>query len=211
MSPDAPQGPRYPSYPGEQQPGGADPTHGTPWSPPAQPDVRPGVQPGAPSFPDQADRSVPEKPAGWWIRVLASFVDGLIVLALSIVPIVGGFVLLFVDADYDEVTDEFTNTNPWGLVVVGLGFAVYLGFDLWNRGLRVGYRGQSLGKQLVGVHVVGRDGAPVGALEGFFRWLVAGLLQWTFIGLLVDLLWPLWDERKQTVHDKAINTYPVRR
>lgn len=205
MSPEEPQGrPSYPQYPGEHQPDLAPGATSGPasWTPVEQP--RPAM------FPDASGRLVPEDPAGWWIRVLAAVVDGVIVVALSIVPIVGGFVLMFAGASYDDVTEEFTDTNPWGLVVVVLGFVLYLAFDLWNRGLRVGYRGQSLGKQLVGVHVVGRNGTPVGALEGFFRWLVAGLLQSTVIGWFIDLAWPWWDERKQTVHDKAINTFPVR-
>jgi uncharacterized RDD family membrane protein YckC len=134
-----------------------------------------------------------------------------LVLAVVVVPFVGGLVLAFRDATYDEVTEDFSNVEPWGLVVTGASVLLYLLVDLWNRGLRVGYRGQSLGKQAVGVHVVGRDGDPVGPLEGFFRWLLAGLLQWTIIGTLVDLLWPLVDEQKQTLHDKAIGTYPVRR
>jgi uncharacterized RDD family membrane protein YckC len=27
---------------------------------------------------------------------------------------------------------------------------------------------------------------------------------------LLDLLWPLWDERNQTLHDKIVKSYVVR-
>jgi uncharacterized RDD family membrane protein YckC len=143
--------------------------------------------------------------------VLASLLDWLVATAIVIVPFVGGLVLAFKDATYVEATEELYDVDPWGLVVAGAAMLLWLAVDLWNRGLRVGYRGQSLGKQAVGVHVVGGHGRPVGSLEGFFRWLVATLLHWTWLGGLADVLWPLFDERKQTLHDKAIGTFPVRR
>ena len=32
-----------------------------------------------------------------------------------------------------------------------------------------------------------------------------------FVGSLLDLLWPLWDPRNQTLHDKAAGTVVLRR
>jgi uncharacterized RDD family membrane protein YckC len=191
--------PRYPEYPGERpvEPPAQDRT-GEPTTSEARPDPQP-VAAGA------------DVPAGWWIRALAALLDGFVVLAVAVVPVVVGLVLAFDDAGYDEATEEVTGVDPTGLVLVGVGLLLWLLVDLWNRGLRVGYRGQSIGKQMVGVHVVGRRGTPVGALEGFFRWLLGGLLQWTLVGFLLDLLWPVFDGRGQTLHDKAIGTFPVRR
>ena len=211
MSPDDPAGPaqhprpQYPRYPGEQQPDTVPP--GAPRPPAATEGASSGSV--APSWPGPA--ATVEEPAGWWIRVLAAVLDWLVATAIVVVPFVGGLVVAFKDATYVEATDELNDVEPWGLVVTGAAMLLWLAVDLWNRGLRVGYRGQSLGKQAVGVHVVGGRGRPVGALEGFFRWLVATLLQWTLLGGLADVLWPLFDDQKQTLHDKAIGTYPVRR
>lgn len=209
MSPDQPAGPpqdprpRYPRYPGEHQPDPAD------W---------PGAASPALTWPSTgehqevtASAAVPDRPAGWWIRVLAAVIDSFVVVGITIVPFVVGLVIAFDGATFDEVTGEVSDVDGRGLVVIGATSVLWGLVDAWNRGLRVGYKGQSLGKQAVGVHVVRADGRPTGALEGFFRWLLSLLLQWTIVGLLVDLLWPLWDERRQTVHDKAIGTYPVRR
>lgn len=200
--------PRYPRYPGDEQPrddlgrsGGPAPASVVPGHP-----APVGGLPG----PAVAGRQS-ERPAGWWVRVLASVVDSLVTFAIALVPLVAGAFVAFSGATYDDTTETYSDVETSGVVLMGAAFLVLLLFDVWNRGLRVGYRGQSLGKQLVRVHVVGGDGAPVGALVGFFRWLVTWLLGWTFVGALLDVLWPLWDDRKQTIHDKAVSTYPVRR
>jgi uncharacterized RDD family membrane protein YckC len=30
------------------------------------------------------------------------------------------------------------------------------------------------------------------------------------VGGLLDLLWPLWDEQRQTLHDKAVGSFVVK-
>jgi hypothetical protein len=56
-----------------------------------------------------------------------------------------------------------------------------------------------------------RTGAPIGFGRAFGRYLLAvvfgaacGLLQ------LLDSLWPLWDDEKQTLRDKATSAIVVR-
>lgn len=193
-----PPRPRYPEYPGEQ------PERS--FAPPAAPATTGHHAPPAPGVADGPTH----RPAGWWIRVAAAVVDFLVPFAITVVPFAVGMVMAFGDTTYDEATETISGVDTSGLVVSGLAWLAFVGLDLWNRGIRVGARGQSLGKQLVGVRVVRRDGSVTGPLEGFFRWLLGSFLQWTFIGLLVDLLWPLGDEHRRTVHDLAIGTYPVR-
>lgn len=191
--------PRYPEYPGEQPERALLPSAAAP--------IAPGHDV---STPPVGPEGLTLLPAGWWLRVVAAWVDFMIPFAITVVPFVVGLVLALKDSTFDEVTETFSGVDPRGFVVSGLAWVVFVAFDLWNRGLRVGSRGQSLGKQLVGVRVVRRDGTVTGPLEGFFRWLLGLFLQWTFIGFFVDLLWPLGDDHKRTVHDLAIGTFPVR-
>ncbi len=70
--------------------------------------------------------------------------------------------------------------------------------------------GQTIGKQLLSLRVVTTSGIPVTLGVGFKRHLLGQTLPSAFtFGLysLLDYSWPLWDERKQALHDKIGDTY----
>jgi uncharacterized RDD family membrane protein YckC len=74
----------------------------------------------------------------------------------------------------------------------------------YNRWYRAGRTGQSWGRQLMGLDLVGAvDVRPVSMLRAFLRDL-AHLLD--TIPCLVGWLWPLWDGRRQTFADKLSDT-----
>jgi uncharacterized RDD family membrane protein YckC len=73
-------------------------------------------------------------------------------------------------------------------------------------------RGQTWAKRLLGIRV--RDeatGGRIGYGRAFARWLMP-LLFWNFFFIpgLLDGLWPLWDARRQTWHDKIVRSVVVR-
>ena len=74
--------------------------------------------------------------------------------------------------------------------------------------------GQTFGKRVLGIHV--RDaasGGPIGADRAGLRYIVVGLFRIIpFFGLftLLDGLWPLWDPRRQALHDKIAGSVVVR-
>lgn len=128
--------------------------------------------------------------AGWWRRVGASLIDGLVLL----VP--GLLVSLL--------------SSSRGVVVLPL----ILGFVYqWQM---LAAKGQTLGNMALGTAVAdattgakptsGRAAARAGASVGFelLSSLTLGLLA------LVDALWPLWDQRNQTLHDKVASTVVVK-
>jgi uncharacterized RDD family membrane protein YckC len=91
-----------------------------------------------------------------------------------------------------------------GRIAVGLVVGVVY-FTLLNGGAR----GQTLGKMVWNIRV--RDaakGGPLGPAKAAVRYAVPAVLA-SFIpilGLLVwltDGLWPLWDRRRQALHDKV--------
>ncbi|MBZ5727185.1 MAG: RDD family protein [Acidobacteriia bacterium] len=80
---------------------------------------------------------------------------------------------------------------------------------LYNRVYLVSRRGYSIGQGLVKVKVVDGYGQLLTQGTAFIRLLVqAGMGLVPFLPLL-DLLWPLWDERRQTLHDKAVSCYVI--
>ncbi len=180
------------------------------------PGYHPPPQGPVPSHPMQSGVPATGAYASWGSRFSAYLLDGLLVFAVMVVPMVIGLVVVFRDAEIDPVTDELTSLDMSGLLLVVLGFGLGLAVDVWNRVFRQGRRGQSLGKQVLGIKVVAlTHGAPIGTGSGLGRWamqsVVPGLVP--FLGsvyVLVDGLFPLWDEKHQAVHDKAVGSVVVR-
>jgi len=77
----------------------------------------------------------------------------------------------------------------------------------------VGFLGHTLGMSLMRLQAVeAREGrTPIGVLRAAIRSATAGLLTIIPLGAIIDLLWPLWDPRNQTIHDKAAGTIVLRR
>jgi uncharacterized RDD family membrane protein YckC len=82
---------------------------------------------------------------------------------------------------------------------------------------RVGaHNGQTLGKQVLSIRVARHDGQPVTAATALIRdvlmkGVVIGGIGGLFLGIppLLDGLWPLWDDQRQTWHDKVAATVVV--
>lgn len=92
-----------------------------------------------------------------------------------------------------------------------LGLALSLLFPFAYFAYCNGELGQTLGKRILGLHVV--DQAS-GARIGFGRALLRhGIFFVLFLALVipgvVNLLFPLWDRRRQTLHDKAVRSVVV--
>lgn len=74
---------------------------------------------------------------------------------------------------------------------------------------RLGTRGQSLGKQAVGIKVIDAgSGGYIGFGRALGRQLFAGLISGSVCAL--GYLWAIWDPRNQTWHDKVVSTVVVK-
>jgi uncharacterized RDD family membrane protein YckC len=101
-------------------------------------------------------------------------------------------------------TSAFTTT---GIVSVLLGVVLTVAVWIWNPVVRQGRRGQSLGKQALGIRLVSAQTAqPIGAGAAFGREIVHVVDGVLYLGYL----WPLWDARKQTFADKIVGSVVVR-
>ena len=156
--------------------------------------------------------------ASWGARVGAQLLHQLLLLA-AMLP--AGLVLLVgAIATQPQVTasesEQFATASRSQLPVPIIALTVVLflaalGFGVWNC-WRAGSRGQSLGKQWVGIHLVSHTTLrPPGGWISIAKATIRGVIG-TFCGLypLATLLWPLWDERKQTLEDKMLSTLVVR-
>lgn len=78
--------------------------------------------------------------------------------------------------------------------------------------IRAGRSGQSYGKRVLGIRLARfSDGQPVGAGLGFLRLFLNWIL-WVACILpgVLNLLWPLWDAKRQTWSDKIARSVVVR-
>jgi uncharacterized RDD family membrane protein YckC len=149
--------------------------------------------------------------AGWGSRVAASLIDALVSLVGGVPYVVG--VVLFIAGSPDSSTYETpqgpsaADTDATLMVVGGLlalvGLVLMLGIQVWNRWIKQGRTGQSVGKKAMSLYLVDqRTGNPIGAGMAFVRDL-AHFLDGIFY---VGYLWPLWDPKKQTFADKLVGT-----
>ena len=145
-------------------------------------------------------------------RAIALIIDSALLL-VGMIPVLIGFVMLAASAPtevyYDELGNLTRSGGDGGLaaaggVLIALGFLVTIALWLWNRVFRMGRKGQSLGKQALGLKLVDdKSGQPIGAGMCFLRELVSGVVNQVFY---LSYLWMLWDTDKVTLADKAVHS-----
>ena len=138
--------------------------------------------------------------AEWGLRVGATIVDGLVLL-------VPEFLILLAIG----LRRTFTTTNPlyFNLAVLAVG-GLYSVYFLSRP------RGQTIGNRAAKTRVVSASsGDSLTFKTSIIRWLVIGAFSFSYlfyVGVLLaplDYLWPLWDPRRQTLHDKIAGTIVV--
>ncbi|MEO9323166.1 RDD family protein [Nocardioides sp. C4-1] len=169
--------------------------------------------------------------AGWWRRVAANLVDGLVMIPVNLALAWPFWSNIFsVYGDYlDEVveasdagrpapptTDLMSDIGGDLLLVSVIGaaayFVYYVGF--------LGWKQATPGKLVMGTRVRLRERpGPMPTSTILLRWLTSsapsligsvpliGLLANLYV--LLDSLWPLWDQNRQALHDKAAKTNVV--
>ena len=162
-----------------------------------------------------------EERHGW---VLATFLQRLAAYAidkvfsglpLAVFVIALVFSLIIVLSDDTEPLVDNSGTIVWVLVAVSLGsLAVFVGYVVWW--LFTLRRGQTPGKQMVGIRVIKNNGELSDWSYTFLRelvikGLVGGFLSGMTGGIywVVDHLWPLFDSDRQALHDKMVDTLVV--
>jgi uncharacterized RDD family membrane protein YckC len=144
-------------------------------------------------------------PADWRSRVRARLIDQAPTYVGLIIFLAGYLVWVIELAQSGGSIPDFEGA----VVAMIIGLSVIIASLAWvayNRWMVAGRTGQSLGKRLTKIRLIGEETkAPVGALNAFVRDLVHILDGLTIVGYL----WPRWDDRKQTFGDKIMKTIVI--
>jgi len=175
-------------------------------------------QPGWQSHPATTPDGVPL--SGWWLRVAARLLDG-IIISLITLPFTGWFYYQYFVGYLKWVDDLSAQSAAGSPPVFGLPpldiymslfaamiiqlviYGVYEVFFLTRSGA-------TPGKKLVGISVRLRDQAGPPPMKTALGRTACFLAMQLFNPVyLLDVLWPLWDDKKQALHDKAAHTNVV--
>jgi uncharacterized RDD family membrane protein YckC len=147
--------------------------------------------------------------AGWWSRVGAQLIDGMILA-------VGGLILLIaITAPFS--LGFFADENVGVVsIIVGLLFAILcvsIVALLYAPAMMARTNGQTLGRMALGIRVVRANGRQMTfgfamLREVAVKALLFGIAGSLTFGLanLADVLWPLWDEENRALHDFVVDT-----
>ncbi len=159
--------------------------------------------------------------AGFWQRVLASIIDGVLITFAAFVFL---FAFIFL---IDSPFSGFINSS-----FIFLAYLVIPGYKIFMEGKY----GATLGKMALRLKIVDRDAQPIDMGQAFRRYALYGLsfvvaimifvsffinsttLLTVFtqlnslasIAIFLSCLFVAFDDRKQSLHDKIANTYVVK-
>lgn len=184
-------------------------------SPPAPPGAPPGyagrVPPGAVAVPGEGG---PHTLSGWWPRVGARLIDGLLALLcwIAVGALVGGLGAI----GYAFSSDAGDVGVIVGAIVgLSIGYFVFLFFSpvLMARSKT----GQTPGKKAFNIRVIRTSGEPMEFAWAALREVAVKHFAMNFAsaatgGLagIADYLWPLWDAENRALHDFVCQTRVVR-
>jgi uncharacterized RDD family membrane protein YckC len=143
--------------------------------------------------------------ATWGTRAVGYLIDGVLVggamliLWFVIGGILTGVARLGGEAASGTMCCVVMLLFPIATLVVGLYNRVYL----------VAQRGYSIGQGGMKIKVVDGNGQHLTQNAALIRLLAQIGLGLVPLLPILDMLWPLWDERRQTLHDKAVSCYVI--
>jgi uncharacterized RDD family membrane protein YckC len=137
--------------------------------------------------------------AGFWIRFVAYFLDGLIVGIPS-------FILLILAAAVSSSSTAKGQVSGAVLIVYGLVIIASIAYFIyfWTRP-----EGQTLGMKALHIRVVKTDGSPLTVGSAVVRY-IGMLINSIVFGLPIGWIWAAFDVNKQGWHDKMAGTYVVK-
>lgn len=207
-----PEGGQYP-----QQGGGYPPQEGGGGYPPPQqqggyppPGQSQGGYGGGPMSPQGRPL------ASWGKRVGAALID-LLVLIIPIGILVSLLGLNTIGTpecvtDPNTLATECTGGSNFFVRIALMQLVPLIIQGAYSTFFNGGESGQTIGKKALNIQT--RDeasGGPIGYGKAFVRWIVGAALSLFTCGIggLIDLLFPLWDPKRQTLHDKVANSLVV--
>jgi len=151
--------------------------------------------------------------ATFGVRLGGWLLDGLLYGLLMAVFAIPGIVLLANTASDECVTfgnetvcsDDASGGFIGGFALMFIGFLVVAFIYL----RQLAKSGRTWGRKIVGIKVINeRTGEPPGWGKAIGRQLFASFISVQII--YIGYLWMLWDDKKQTLHDKVAGTHVIK-
>ncbi len=133
--------------------------------------------------------------AGFWIRVVASIIDTVMIMIITI-PLL----LLIYGAEY-WMSDSIVN-GGWDILISYI-FPAIVVISFWL------YKSATPGKMIVGIEIISLGKTEkLSVAQSIGRYLAYFPSMFIF---MVGIIWVAFDKRKQGWHDKMANTVVVRK
>ena len=171
-----------------------------------------------PSYPQEAaereQARAPERAeiqlASWGRRFVAYVVDLVIVLLLMTAAFLIPYVIVLAVPFSEEDENDALYVVLVALLILAVVVALLVA-PVYYTILTGNERGQTWGKRWLGIRVVGDGtGGPIGYGRALGRYLITVVFGFFLVPLFLDYLWPLWDSKNQTLHDKVVSSLVVR-
>ena len=141
--------------------------------------------------PAKTDSSVGRNYAGFWRRLAAVLLDG-IIIAVVLVP-------------FSIALGVGRNNGASDSLYSLISLAISWGYPWYF----IGAKGQTPGKMALSVKVIRKeDGQVPGYTKAFLREIVGKFISTLIFGL--GFWWMIWDKDKQTWHDKIAGTVVIK-
>lgn len=137
--------------------------------------------------------------ASWGRRFAAYLLDGLVL-----------FVPLGIAVAVVIASDPSEDDGAWAVLAIAYLATLVLPFVYFTF-FHGDARGQTVGKRVLGIRVASdRTGESIGYGRAFGRYAITLVFGFFFLPIILDYLWPLWDAKNQTIHDKVVGSVVVR-
>lgn len=144
---------------------------------------------------------------GFWRRLVAYFIDEIILYFITIILAAIGFLAFGARGDIMNnvmTSEDITQgISAFGLIYVAASLLAGATYFTWFHGMG----GRTPGKMLLGLRVIQASGDPMTPGIAFLRWVGYFISGFVFC---LGFLWIAFDGRKQGWHDKIAATVVIR-
>lgn len=135
--------------------------------------------------------------AGFWIRVVASFIDGVIMQIVRLIVLVPAGIEAY------RFTPRRTPLTGAEIAATGILYAIQIAYYVYFNS----QKGATPGKMALGLKIVRSNGEPISVGLAFGRYFAQIL---DALILCIGFMMAGWDDQKRTLHDRICDTRVVR-
>ncbi len=143
---------------------------------------------------------------GFWRRFVAFSTDKLILGTIGFMMFILGSVAFGLGISPSDLAEDPESLFALGMQVMATYQAITLFLDMAYFTYFHGTTGQTPGKRLMGLRVVGDTGEAITLGTAFLRWV--GYII-SFVPMFMGFIWAGVDRRKQAWHDKIAGTVVI--